>query len=282
MGWLIQAEALYAAGLLRNEQSARWLGISSFALVGIWLLGVDCHSPEQISLFGIGLYKRTMALSATSGVLYLNSIVRRSMQHRITEEDTYSYLFSYAASVLWLILVIMNWFPQDVLIGSVMTAVSGFGLIEIGIRHGNPHFGVQGMFFLFLATGGALYPLQAAPNLYYDHGMLYRIVCEAVVVAAAYAGFVRLQKKGLWEETLGDVGRVSSVIAAVASAVCATLLYREFAPVAPVWLSLAWTILGILLVEAGLSTRNSVFRVLGYSVKVAGAGVDVVRLFRKA
>lgn len=266
MGWTVQAQMLYTAGLLRNERGFRWLGIATFVLVGMWFFGTNFLGTEQLSLGGLRFYSRTLMFTIVALLLYTNALVRRFLQYRIEEQDTYSYLFSYAASVLWLMLVFKNWFPQDVLMGSVMTAILGFALIEIGIRRQNHHFGIQGMFFSFLATGGALYPLQVETGLYYDHGMLYRIACEAGVIAAAYLGFVRLQKKGLWEDTLGNVGKVSSIIAAVASAVSATLLYREFAPVAPVWLSLAWTVFGALLLEAGLAIRNPVFRYLGYSV----------------
>ncbi|MFH1117108.1 MAG: hypothetical protein V1792_24585, partial [Pseudomonadota bacterium] len=281
MGWLVQAQALYVAGLLRDEIDFRRLGIATFVLAGMWLLGIDYQSTEQLSFAGVGLHKRTLLFVTAALLLYVNSLVRSPMGTRIKERDAYSWLFSYAASALWLLLVVKNWFPKDVLAGSVMTAILGLVLIEIGIRRRNHHFGIQGMFFSFLAAGGALYPLQAETSLYFHHGMLYRILCEAVVIVSAYAGFVRLQKKGLWEDALGDVGKISSIIAAAASAVSSTLLYREFAPVAPVWLSLAWTVLGILLVEVGLAIRNPVFRGLGYSVTALALGWTVYGLLAR-
>jgi hypothetical protein len=52
IGWLIQAEALYIAGLLADETRFRVIGAANFVLVGIWLSTGDYNVPDQAHCSG--------------------------------------------------------------------------------------------------------------------------------------------------------------------------------------------------------------------------------------
>jgi len=267
MGWLIQAEALYFVGLLGDDKRYRNVAFGIFMLIGVWMVSHDYTMGDKVLLFGFWLYKRTIIAVTVAAFFYLNAALRHKMASRIQNEEGYSYLFSYAASVLWLIVMVRNWYPDHLVHAGYTSAILAFILMEIGIRLNDAHFRIQGLFFAFISVLAALFPMLAADTLYYTEGVLYRIIFEAIVVLLAYTVFYRYQKKisefdadtrGI-EFTIGMFSSVAAVLAVV-------LLHREFSVHAPLWLVLGWMVLGILLVEMGLMLRNAFFRAQGYVI----------------
>jgi len=266
VGWLLQAEALYAAGLLTDEKRFRWIAVVNFVLVGVWLLLKDYFMTDELSLWGLVFYKRTLIYATAAAVFYGNAAARHVMARRIKGRDAYGFIFSYAASVLWLILMARNWYPDHLLNAAVANSVLALILMEIGIRAGDAHFRGQGMFFAFLAVLSALMPLTGSAGQYYSYSMAYRIGCEAAVIVFAYTVFARFQRLVLKSGEARQVETAAAAFSAAAAVIAVLLLYREFEPRLPFWLALAWMMLGAALLETGIALKNPFFRAQGYLV----------------
>ncbi len=265
IGWLLQAEGLYVAGLLANDKRFRNIGIVNFVLVGAWMITHDYTLPDQINMFGTVFFQRTLIFATVAVVFYINAILRHVMSWKIGDEH-YAYLFSYSASILWGILMLRNWYPDHLLNAAVTSAVLGVFLMETGIRLWDHHFRIQGLFFVFISVIAALFPLMSSTTFYYPESMAYRIFCEAVVIVLAYFVFARFQKRVAAEEDTRHIELATGMFSSVAAVIAVMLLYREFSTTAPMWIVLAWMVLGILLIEIGMTIRNQFFRVQGYLI----------------
>jgi hypothetical protein len=271
IGWLLQAEALYIAGLLMDDTRYRTVGGLNFVLVGVWLLSVDYNLADKVSLFGYEIYKRTIMYMTASIVFYLNTIVRYALDYRISKEDNNSFLFSYGASILWLILMIRNWFPGYLLNAAVAGAFLGMLLVETGIRMQDQNIRIQGLFFSFIGMFAALVPLTYMESSYFAENVRFRIGCEVAVVIFTYVAFGRFQKQLLRSEQRSNLEMAVAMLASVGCVVAVMLFYREFILAYPVYIASAWIILAVLLVELGVTFDNPFFRAQGYVVAALAA-----------
>ncbi|HPQ69058.1 MAG TPA: DUF2339 domain-containing protein [bacterium] len=264
VAWLLQAEALYAAGLLGDERRFRLLAIANFALVVGWMFLRDFFQNDTLTLMGYTLFVRTLTFGTLAVVLYLNAIFRHTLRGRIDNKETYSFLFGYLATVVATILLVRNWVPEEILTAAVFAAALGLALMEIGLRVDEPHLRVQGSFFSFLAIVGALAPLLGASEMYYSRGLAYRIGCEAAVIALAYVAFARFHRLGRLAGRLHEIELNVSKAFAAAVLIAVIACYREIAPSAPLWLAFAWLLLGVAFLEIGVALKSLFFRVQGY------------------
>lgn len=266
VAWLIQAEALYAAGLLAHEKRFRWTAGANFVLAVGWLLARDLFMQDELTLWGLYFYKRTVIFATAAIIFYVNHALRYLLEKRIEEPPAYPHVFSYAASVLWFILMAKTWFPDYLLQAAVVSAVLALALMESGIRLPDGHFRIQGLFFTFLAVIAALIPLADPSAMYYNRSLYYRIGCEAAVIVFAYVSFARFQRLVLTSKESRHLEVSAAVFSVVAAVIAVLLMYREFEPRFPFMLSLAWMILGVALIEVGVALKNPFFRVQGYLV----------------
>jgi len=274
IGWLFQAEALYFVGLLGDDKRYRNVGLGVFVLIGVWMVSHDYMLDDHVVLFNkFDLMKRSVIAVTVAGFFYLNAALRHWMAFRIKNEEGYSYLFSYAASVLWLIVMVRNWFPDHLLHAAFSSAIIAFILMELGIRLKDAHFRVQGIFFAFISVIAALYPMLNADALYFSESPVYRIISEAIVIILAYIVFARYKRKvSEFDDDTRGIESAIGMFSGIAAILAVVLLHREFSVNAPLWLVLGWMVLGILLVEIGLMTRNVFFRAQGYVI----AGLSMV------
>jgi len=268
IGWLLQAEALYIAGLLGDEKRFRRIAIALFVLVGFWLIAYDYFLTDKIYIFGFEFYKRTLIYFTAALLFYINAVSRHALAFRIEKKHYYSYIFSYAASILVFIIVARNWFPNDLLKAGVICAFLGLILMETGIRNRDPHFRLQGLSFALLGLIAALAPLSDPYGLYYTENIYYRIGCEAAVAILVFIAFAKFQRLVISKEETITIETGAAIFLGLATLVAALLLYREFDISAPVWLILAWMFLGVILVEIGIAIREPFLRVPGYLVTV--------------
>jgi len=266
VGWLIQAEALYVAGLLGDEKRYRTIAIGNFILVGVWMITHDFWMTDTVTLFGLVLFKRTVIAATVALFFYINAILRHVLAYRIKNEEGYSYLFSYAASILWLVIMVRNWYPDDPLKIAVGSAIFGLFLMETGIRMWDHHFRIQGLFYVFLSVIAGLLPLALADTFYYTENVAYRLVAEGIVTVFAYIVFARFHRRISIEEDARRIEFAVGLMSSIAALFAVMLLYREFSLDAPAWIVFAWMVVGVMLVEIGLATRNPFFRAQGYLV----------------
>ena len=257
VAWLLQAEALYAAGLLGDERRFRLLAIVNFALVVGWMFLRDFFQSDMLTLLGYNFYARTLTFGTLAVVLYLNAIFRHTLRGRIKQPETYSFLFGYLATTIVTILLVRNWVPDEILTAAVFAAALGLLQMEIGLRLDEPHLRVQGSYFSFLAIVGALVPLLGASEMYYTHGLAYRIGCEAAVIALAYAAFARFHRLGRLAGRVNEIELYVSKAFATAVLLAVIVGYRE---IAPLWLAFAWLLVAALLLEAGARFDSRVLR----------------------
>jgi hypothetical protein len=266
VAWLLQAEALFVAGMLADERRFRILGEINFVLVVAWMFYKDYFLADQLTLLGYTFFKRTLIFATVAFVFYLNAIFRRALRHRMSNIHSYYFIFSYAASVIVVLLLFRNWFPGTILSAAVLSSVLGLILMEVGIRNQDPDFRVQGIFFSFFAIFSGLLPLVSPNELYFNHSLIYRIVCEVIVIGLAYFTFARFQLLTRTRIKLQGYEVAASKVSASAAIISVLFLYWEIGPVAPLWLSFAWLILGVAFIEIGIGLRSFFFRAQGLIV----------------
>jgi len=259
--WLMEAEALYLAGILGDERRFRWIGIANFVVVGWWLLFKDIYRSDSVSLFHFSFYTRTLIFGTVAVFFYINSILRRTFSTRISLENKYSFVFAYSASLLWLILTMKNWYPDDLLKAGVVGAALSFMLMETGIRTKDFHFRMQGLGYAFLSVLWALTPLMMGESYYEGYTIYYRVGCEAAVIAFAYAVFARLHKI---TQTAGQT-RSIEVGATVFSATAGTLilivtLRQELIVSRPMFIAVTWLATAVALLEVGFAFKSRFLR----------------------
>jgi len=274
IAWLLQAEALYIAGVLADEKWFRRTAVVNFVLVGVWLFVKDYGGPvftgplEYVTLPWSGWMLESWVLSflPAIAVSYINSVLRHALRHR-EQRQKGAWIFAYAGSALALFVMANIWFPHLLLSAAVACSLLALALMETGIKYGDGHIRLQGIFFSALGIICGMAPLIEASQMYYDHSLLYRVGCEAVVIVFAYIVFARFQKVSEKGEKPQAAQAAATIFSAIAAFIAVMLLLREFHPPRSVlWLGLAWLMLGIILLETGIALRNTFFRLQGYIV----------------
>jgi uncharacterized membrane protein len=269
VAWLLQAEALYAVGLLADEGRYRKIAIWNFVLVVAWMGMHDYFSNAEVTILGLTMLKRTLVFSTVAVAFYANSIARSALGTKIKHKHSHAEAFSYIASVIVVILLVRNWYPGEMLNAAVFAAVLGPVLLEIGIRNRDESFWVQGLFFSAMSIAAALMPMLASQTLYYENSLAFRLSCLGVVIALAYYVFWRSHRMTEKDGAISSAGVVSWI--AVAAAVTATLtlgllLWREFSIAKPFFVAVSWMVLAATLVEMGIVVRSRAFHWLGLTL----------------
>jgi len=255
-GWLAEAEALLLVGVFLHEVVFRRLGLIVVLITWLQMIygdaapifsgGVHTSHPGFALLFGV-----------TALVLYIDSqwIPRRWPE--VVGEELDRFCFRLVAHLAGVLAFIGLWMAWPGTWTAVAWAASASALAFIGQRR-LPELAIQAPVFAAAAVVRVL-----SVNFYdtttYTHAtwLSARLLSISLVIALLYV-------TSRWTVARGamDAKRISAGYTWTASALAGLLMWYEMPPIA---VALGWSLLALILFEAGLRLRSPQLRLQAYA-----------------
>ena len=276
--WLLEAEALLLVGVWTKEIVFRRLGTLVTLLVAGQLISVGAAKVYGIRMDGADVspqWRLALLFVVAAGVFYGNAhwLLRRWSDLFSHELDRrIMHRLSFAGAVM---AAIAAWLAFPEAWTAVAWCALGLALLLMGKRTATSELGYQGNFLALAAIVRAL-SINLETTASY-HGLSERLLTVSLVAVILYvssrwsggpAGIpaaTSVERALLWFVRRGSYSWAASLLLGL-------LVWYELRPAG---VAVAWTMGGLLLLEAGLEGKSLSWRLQGYAALLAG----VARIF---
>ena len=269
VAWLLEGAVLLALGVFLREMALRVQAyILSLAALGA-LFSINLYShPDPPHLL------RWLTVSPPIAYFYFlfGELHKKWRSGELHEEERSVGVFScYMASAL---LALLLWREVSAELVGLSWLAAAVMLCEAGIRSRQApfwrtHIRIQGYVLSALALAALL-----LVNLYGFYGQpevrgLSRWIIVPPAILASYSVFWRFHRGIVQGRVPAQEGRLADLLSYAASALLTVLFWKQLDAAA---VALAWAVLGLLLVEAGIGLDQMPLKVQGHAIIALGVG----------
>jgi uncharacterized membrane protein len=269
--WLAEAEALLLVGVFLREIVFRRLGMLAALATWINMIGADAGTVFGERVYGVrdtGQPGLALLFAVAAAVFYINCYWLPRRWPDLIQTDLEGLCLRRLSHMVGILAFIGAWIAWPQVWTAVAWAALGVTLAFAGQRWQLREMSIDGVGCAAAAVLRVLFvnigAVHTDPHL---NWMTERLLTVSVVVALLYLG-------SRWTTVIGTLaaGQISAAYTWAATALAALLAWYELRPVG---VALGWSLLALILLEAGLNRRSVHLRLQAYVAFVAG----FVRLF---
>jgi uncharacterized membrane protein len=260
ISWLAEAEALLLVGVFLREILFRRLALLTALLVWIQMVGADAGQVYFERMYGIGLGGRPglgLFFGIAATVFYANAQWIPRRWPGLIETALEQLCFRRMSHMAGVLAFIGAWIAWPEAWTAVVWAALALALSYIGRRWQAPEVSLDGMVCAAAAVLRVLIVNLAAKQTLPDvPWMTERLLTIPLVAALLY-----LASRWAGAREIVTAERAAPVYTWAASGLFALLAWYELRPVG---VALGWTLLGLVLLEVGVTRRSAPLRLQAY------------------